>query len=178
MRTLVVVLVLVATACSGPVAQPRLRVVDGTPGDLRVLAEETFASVLDAFPARHDCLDGVGLVAAWELPDRARYDPARREITIRVPATAQQLRVALVHELAHDLEFSCASHAEVRSAFVAAQEIPPGTPWVGGTTWETTPSEHWATAVVEHVLGRPDTQARIAVGPATLEVVRGWAFGR
>ena len=177
MRAFVVILVMLATACGAAPVEPGVRFPDGTPQDLQALARDTFADVLAAVPSHRDCLADVVVAAAWELDDRARYDPDTRQVTVRVPGTAPNLRVSLVHELAHHLEFACPAQVDVRAAFLAAQGLPADTPWFGGPTWEQTPSEQWATAVVEHVLDRGDTAARIQVEPAALDVVGEWAHG-
>ena len=178
MRAFVVFLVVLAAACGAAPVEPSLRFVDGTPDDLRELARATFADVLAAVPSHHGCLHDVSVSGAWELDDRARYDPATRRVTVRVPATAPNLEVSLVHELAHHLEFACPAQQDVRSAFLDAQGLPPDADWFSGPTWEATPSEQWASAVVLHVLDRRDTSARISIEPAALDVVGEWAHGR
>lgn len=176
MRVLIVATVLLV-ACGQAAGRPALVFGDGTPDDLRALASDTFDAVADAFPARRDCLGSVRLTGARVLEDRARYDPDRQEITLRIPATAPQLETSLVHELAHHLEFSCPEHGELRAAFLAAQDLDPDTDWFDGASWELTPSEQWASAVVIHVLGSPDDRAPIAIDPTALDVVRSWADG-
>ena len=174
MRPLIVICVLVV-ACGSVPEEPALTFGDNTPEDLRALASATFDATSDAFPGQQDCLGHVVLAGAWELDDRARYRPDRSEITLRIPATARQLETSMVHELAHHLEFSCPTHPEMRQAFLEAQGFEPGTDWYEASTWETTPSEQWASAVVMFVLDRPDERSRIVITPAALDVVREWA---
>lgn len=163
-------------ACNGaPGAAPALDFGANTPNDLRLLASSTLQGVAEAFPGRHRCLDDVELVGAWELEDRAQYDPDGPTVTVRIPATAAQLETSIVHELAHHLEFACPEHAEVRGPFLVAQGLEADTDWFGGSSWETTPSEQWATAVVEHVLDRLDESAGVKVTPAGLDVIARWA---
>lgn len=170
----VIVMVVAVTACSGPVmTAPR-----DTPADLEALAEATFDRFVAAFPSREACIGRVEVRGAWELDDRARYLPDETVVVVRIPATAPQLEVALIHELAHHLEFSCPAQEAVRSAFLAAQGTAGGSDWFDGPSWEETPSEQWASAVVVHVLGRADPHARIALTDEALAVVRGWAEGR
>ncbi len=147
-----------------------------TPQDLRDLADEVMTTFTSAFPSRRECLGAVGLVGARELDDRARYDPGAQEVTIRIPATAPQLRVSLVHELAHHLEFSCPSHVEIREELSAAQGLSSGD-WSEGPTWIETPSEQWATAVVHYVLEEDDPRAPIVVPDETLRIIQTWAEG-
>ena len=173
---LLAVMMLVVSCGTAPATAP-LSFGPNTPDDLRALAEDTFALVSDAIPARQGCLDGVTVSGAWELDDRARYSPSQGEITIRIPATAAQLESSIVHELAHHVEFACPQDAETRRAFLAAQGLDPDADWLGGETWETTPSEQWASAVVLHVLERPDERARIAIGAEALQIVESWATG-
>ena len=164
-------------ACGRAPAAPTPAFGPNTPADLRELTEETFAMVSEALPAQRSCLGDVVVSGAWELDDRARYSPSQREITIRIPATAPQLRTSIVHELAHHVEATCPQDDEVRRAFLAAQGLDPAADWLGGETWETTPSEQWASAVVLHVMERPDERSRIAVGAEALEIVESWATG-
>jgi hypothetical protein len=174
MRLLVPAFMLLA-ACGAAPATPALAFGENTPDDLRALASETYQTVVEAFPARKDCLGRLVLSGAWELDDRATYVPDRGEITVRIPATARQLEVSIVHEVAHHLEFSCPAQAGIRPAFLNAQGFDPSDDWFEGASWETTPSEQWATAVVIHVLGRPDERARVTIDARTLDVVRDWA---
>ena len=173
MRVLFIGVLLVA-ACSGP-SDPALVFGNDTPGDLEELSSTTFARFVEVFPAQADCIGTVTLEGARELDDRARYDPASASITIRIPATAPQLEISLVHELAHHLEFSCPTHPELRAGFQTEQALEGE--WFDGETWENTPSEQWATAVVELVLGRLDERARVNVSPAALAIVAAWAGG-
>ena len=173
MRALAVML-LFLNACSAP-APPAFVFGANTPDDLRAVAADTLDAVAGAFPAQLDCLDAIELEGAWELEDRARYDPARTVITLRIPATAPQLEISIVHEAAHHLEFACAGQVDVRDPFMAAQGLPDATDWFEGDSWKATPSEHWASAVVMHVLSRPDERAGIAVTDDALDVIRAWA---
>lgn len=170
------VLILVVV-CGGSTATSTPAFGPNTPTDLRVLTFEVFAGVSESIPGRLDCLDGVTVSGAWELDDRARYDPAAGEITVRIPATAAQLEISIVHEIAHHVEFVCPQDEETRSSFIAAQSLPDEAAWFEGASWETTPSEQWASAVVLHVLGRPDERARIPMTPRALELVEAWAVG-
>lgn len=173
--SLAVATFILAAACGTGEVSPTFG--PNTPTDLRALTSETLARVADAVPARAECLDGLVVSGAWELDDRARYDPASREMTVRIPATAAQLETSIVHETAHHMEFTCPQTEEVRGEFIAAQGLPANTTWFDGSSWETTPSEQWATAMVLYVLGEPDERARISVSADAMEIVRAWAGG-
>lgn len=174
--TIVVVAALAAGACG---AAPALRVADDVPADLRDLAEELWPTFVEAFPAQKDCIGEVGLSLAWDLPDRARYLPEERAVVVRVPGTAPNLTASIVHELGHHLEFACPSQVGVRGAFLQAEGLATDAPWYGTGDWFATPSEHWAEAVVEYVLGeRSVHRGRVAVTPKAVAVVEGWARQR
>jgi hypothetical protein len=162
-----------ATTGSG---MPALTFAPGTPRDLRSLASDTWERFGEAFPARTDCMDPVELAGAWELRDRATYDPEDGLVTVRIPGTAPNLRASIVHEFAHHLEFTCAAHEDLRRRFLAAQGLPPDTVWFDGPSWERTPSEEFAEATVVLVVGRPG-HLRIRVQPAALAAIREWAQG-
>lgn len=174
MRTSVVILAMALASCGG--ADPSLDIADDTPDDLAALAEDTFAEMVAAFPGRVGCLRGVTLEGVRTLDSQARYLPESATLVVRIPATAPQLRRSLVHELAHHLEFACDEHESARPAFLAVQELADGTPWFTGASWEETPSEQWATAVVEHVLGERDPRSGIFLQPRAVDLVATWAI--
>lgn len=146
-----------------------------TPDDLRELADETLETFLAAVPAQAGCVGRVGLVGARQLTDRAQYEPDDATITIRIPATAPQLRISLVHELAHHLEFSCPSQLDLRRDFLLAQGLDDGTDWREGAAWQDRPSEQWATAIVRYVLDEADPRAPVTIQPETLDLIAAWA---
>lgn len=156
---------------------PALSFATGVPADVRILARSTWDRFLAAFSARIDCLGGVQVAVAWELGDRAAYHPEERRVTVRVPATAPNLEASLLHEFGHHLERTCHRVADVRPAFLAAQGFPPGASWFTGATWETTPSEQFAEAVAEFVLGEPPAHRPVRVTDGALDAVRAWARG-
>lgn len=161
--------------CSGGV--PELR-YDGTvPDDLRALADEAWSDFLDAVPARHDCIQSPTLGAAWELEDRGEYRPDSETIVVRVPGTPTTLRSELLHEFAHHVEFTCPEHENLRPRFIGAQGLPASTDWFAGATWETTPSEQYAEAVVELVEERRTHQGGIQLTADAIAVVRDWGLG-
>jgi hypothetical protein len=169
-----VAMTVLLTACSG--ARPHLEMDPSVPEDLETLADETWTMFLAAFPAQHDCIGDATLVAAWELEDRARLDPDTRAVTIRVPATAPQLTESMVHEFGHLLEFACPDQASLRDGFREAERLDPDQDWFAAADWEEVPSEHWAEAVVQYVIGfRLAHPGTIPVTPAAVTLVAGWA---
>ena len=163
------------SACSA--GAPELR-HDGTvPDDLRALADETWQDLLTALPGRHDCITSPTLNAAWELETRAEYQPATAVLSVRVPGTPATLRSQLLHEFAHHVEFTCDEHESMRSRFLDAQGFAAGTSWFDGASWETTPSEQYAEAVVELVEGRRTHLGGIRLTDDAINVVRQWGQG-
>jgi hypothetical protein len=165
---------------------PRLIVDDSVAGDLQALAEETWGTFLMVFQARTGCFGDVRLHAARDLGDRAAYDPATAIVTIRVPASAVMLQGALIHEWAHHIEFQCDAHRALRPAFLAAQGLPADTPWRLSDTpasgsdkaWADSPSEQYAEAVIEVVLGRRQIPTTVRVRVEAVRVIRDWASAR
>ena len=169
-------------ALPGP---PRLVIGESVAADFEVLARQTWDRFLDLFWARRDCFGDVHLEAAYGLNSRAGYDPGTATATVRVPGTAAMLQSGLIHEWAHHVEFQCEAHAELRPAFLAAQGLPPGTPWrppgtateVAAGAWAGIPSEQYAEAVIALVLGGRPIPTAAHVSPAAVGVVDRWARG-
>jgi hypothetical protein len=157
-----------------PDSRPALLFDDTVPDDLHGLATETWADFLTAHQARRDCISPVVLSAAWELDDRAEYRPSSATVVIRVPGTAPSLRSGLIHEFAHHVEFTCPEHEELRPGFLAAQGLPSSTDWFDGGVWQTTPSEQYAEATAEVVLGRRAHHGGISISAEALAIVRRW----
>jgi hypothetical protein len=165
--------------------QPRL-IADGSVGpDLRALADQTWLTFLAAFPARTGCFGDVHLHAQTGLASRAAYDPRTATVTINVPGTVAMLQSGLVHEWAHHIEFQCPAQQEMRAAFMRAQGLAPETPWrpVQGpaedseSAWADIPSEQYAEAAVELVLGRRQIPTSAPVRAAGVQVLAQWAKG-
>lgn len=168
-------LMLVTLAACGPHEGPALVPDDSVESDLAALAATTFATFLEAAPGVADCVGTVRLAAATQLADLATYTPGSATITLRVPATAPNLRDSLVHELGHHVELACTSHTELRDEFLAVQGFPASQPWFEGPSWERTPSEQFAEAVVLVVLGRRMRNlGRLHVDPLAMELVAAW----
>jgi hypothetical protein len=170
-------LVPLAASDSGavPRREPALTLTANMPDDFKQLAASTWRRFVRAFPARAACLDPVTVDSAWEFRDRAAYDAEHRVVTVRIPGTAPNLEASLVHEFAHHLDLTCGPHGRMRKSFLSAQGVSRGAPWWEGPTWEETPSEQWAEAVTEFVLGRRPGHTRSATTPAALAIIRAWA---
>lgn len=155
-------------------------VIDGSVApDFAEVADAEWETFVASFPALESCLGRVTLVAEYTLDDRARYDSQSRTMTVRVPGPKVLLDRALVHELAHHIEFSCASQVEMRPVFLAALGRDGGEAWFEGAEWGLIPSEIFAEAVVEYVLderGRAHTGIGL-VDQGAVDVVIRWANG-
>jgi hypothetical protein len=171
---------LLATSAADPVrppGAPDIAFSEGTPADLLRLASATWTDFLAAFPGRRHCLDPVTVAPAAELGDRAAYTPEGALVTVRVPGTAANLRASLVHEFAHHLDYTCPRVRRLRRLFLAGQGLDTTRPWFTGSTWEQTPSEQFADAAVEIVLGRT-SRLRLHAREIALEEMRAWGAGR
>jgi hypothetical protein len=168
----------VAVMAAADPGGPDLRFTDGTPRDLRTVAAQAWRRFTAAFPGRSDCLGVVTVGVAWELDDRARYEPGPALVLVRAPGTAGNLEASLLHEYAHHAEHRCPMDAAFRRRFVDAAGLPAGTPWSGGGRWDRIPSERFAEAAVFFVLGEPPPHVPIRVTPDEVRAVAAWAAGR
>ncbi|MGC9335792.1 MAG: hypothetical protein ACP5JJ_16720 [Anaerolineae bacterium] len=184
-----IVVLFAAIALAGGLASPgppQLVVGESVAADFESLARETWGRFLAVFWARRACFGDVRLEAVYGLGSRAGYDPDLALATVRVPGTVAMLQSGLVHEWAHHVEFQCPAHEVLRPAFLAAQDLPPDTPWrpAGATTdiaaaeWASIPSEQYAEAVVDLVLGGRSIPTRAHVTRVAVRVVAAWAAGR
>ena len=185
------ILAALAVLVSGATAEHRPRLlVDGSVGvDLEALAEETWDQFLAVFWARRDCFGDVHLRAAYTLGSRAGYDPDTATVTVRVPGTAAMLQSGLIHEWAHHVEFQCEAHQELRAAFLAAQGLPGDTAWrptdayqdrfadAPASDWAEIPSEQYAEATIDLVLGGRPIPTQIHLTREAIGVVGKWATG-
>ncbi len=155
---------------------PELIIDDSVAADFAAVATEDWETFLDAIPAHVGCVGDVTLVADYELDDLAKYDTETARMFVRVPAPRVLLDRALIHELAHHLEFSCKDQIAMRSEFEAALGCADCS-WFTGPTWETTPSEIFAEALAEYVLderGRSHTKMG-RIDQDAVDVVAHWA---
>lgn len=162
---------------TSPEPKPPLRYDETVPADLRALAEETWNDFLEAHPARWGCIPPVTLQAAWELDNRGEYHPGSATVVVRVPGTPATLRSELIHEFAHHVEFTCSEQNGLRADFLQSQGFPITADWFDADSWETTPSEQYAEATVELVLGRRTHRGGIQITPEAIEILRAWGQG-
>jgi hypothetical protein len=167
----------VAVVVSARPIDPSVRFTDETPGDLRAVTTRAWERFTAAFPGLSGCLGDVTVGVAWQLPDRARYEPGPAVVLIRAPGTAGNLEATLLHEFAHHAEHRCAPSAAVRRRFVTAAGLPVGTAWFGGPAWERIPSERFAEAAVRYVLGEPPPHVLFTVDSGEVRAVAAWAAG-
>jgi hypothetical protein len=161
----------VANAGSG------MRFTDETPHDLRGVATEAWERFVDAVPACAGRIDGLTVGVAWELPDRARYEPEHALVLIRAPGTAANLEATLLHEFAHHAERRCGPSPALRRRFTAAADLPLDTPWRSDAAWDRIPSERFAEATMTYVLGHPPPHVLVHLHPGELRAVAAWAHG-
>lgn len=164
-----------------PRHSPQLIVNASVASDFEALALETWEQFLAAFQARVGCFSDVRLRATRTLDNRAGYDPQTATVTVRVPGTRAMLQGALVHEWAHHLEFQCQAHQDLRPAFLSAQGLPLDTPWrpddTPASAWADIPSEQYAEATIELVLGDRRIPTKVRVTREAIHVVAEWAAG-
>jgi hypothetical protein len=175
-----IVLVLAALAAgtaSSASTGPSIAFAPAVPGDVRALAGSAWGRFTSALPGARGCLAPVRVTVAWTLRDRAIYQPEARTVIVRVPGTAPNLTASLLHEFAHHLEFTCDRISRLRPAFLAAQGFQRGTRWFRGPTWEATPSEQYAEAVAQLVMGHPPAHQRVVLRDRAMEAIRAWARG-
>jgi len=170
-------------AAARPGKSPQLFIDRSVAPDFAALIQATWRQFLVIFDARQDCFGDLRVVAVATLADRAQYDPATATVMVRVPARGSTLEVALVHEWAHHLEFQCAAQMELRPAFLAAQGLPPDTPWYAdqGSTklpayrWATIPSEQFAEMVAALVLNRQNLRTPVPLTEDGVRIITAWA---
>jgi hypothetical protein len=181
-----ILILLILTSVLSLSPGPRLIPDDSVAGDLRSLAQETWDRFLAVFKLRRDCFGDVHLHAAGDLKSRAVYDPATATVTVRVPATIAMLQGALIHEWAHHVEYQCQAQQQLRPGFLAAQKLAPDTPWQTGyrpaeipeSEWARIPSEQYAEAAIELVLGERQIPTTVRVQEEAVAVLASWASGR
>ena len=169
-------------AAPTPKHPPQLIIDDSIHPDFENLARETWDLFLKVFHSRSDCFGDVTLKASTNLKSRAGYVPDTATVIVHVPGTKAMLQSALVHEWAHHIEFQCDAHQELRSAFLKALGLPMDTLWQPhnitvdppASDWALIPSEHYAEATVELVLGQRQIPTNIRVSREALQVLKDW----
>lgn len=155
-----------------------LVVLPDVPDDVAEVVTTGMTRIEKELPAHRSCLHDVTVAGAWELEHRAEYRLDDQVVVLRLPATAVSLEFSLAHEIAHHLEFTCQAHEEIQTLFLLAQGHDPDSSWFEGPSWETTPSEQFATAVAKLVTGIGDPERNVVVTDEALGVVADWAVGR
>lgn len=149
----VVVVVVVAAlvwSADGPTA--RIEPTQDLPPDVAEALDDAWRRFLLVFGERRACMSDVSLTLARDVPGDARYRLADRSIVIEIPTSPARFAESVVHELAHHMERTCGIE-EIRDDFLAAQGFAADVPWYGPAEWEELPTEHFAEAVVDVVLG-------------------------
>lgn len=165
------------TSATQPREAPQLHFDASVAEDFRTLANDTWVLFLSTFEGRTNCFGDVTLRTDKTLSSRAAYDPNSATVTVRVPGTPAFLQAALVHEWAHHVEFHCAEHQSVRAEIIAALELPVDTTWQFDHSWAESPSENYAEAAVELVLGDHPLPTKIRVKPEVVQILSDWAVG-
>lgn len=162
----------------GDEPEPRLLFVQDVPADVRSETQAVFADFRGRFAARLSCIDDVTIELVRAVDDGdARYVSSERRIEIEIPTTPARFRESLAHELAHHLERTCGEFESLRVALepLLADD---GVAWSNGPTWEETPSERFAEAVVELVNGERIRHAEtVEVDQAVVELIARWGTG-
>ncbi len=175
-RALLLVLGLLG-ACSG--RSPEVIAVQDLPDDLAAAVDGAWARFLEAFSERRDCIAPVHVGFVNEVPDGdASYRREDGVISIQIPTSPGRFDESFVHELAHHLESTCPAQLQLRSDFLAAQGFPATASWNEGSAWHTTPSEHFAEAVVQLVNGRRLLHDDVIVlSDEAVQILSDWAAG-
>ncbi|NND83519.1 MAG: hypothetical protein HKN46_00050 [Acidimicrobiia bacterium] len=166
---------LVLASCSEPAG---LVMGDSVGSDFEAVALEFWDDFETFAEERLDCFGPVTLEASFEIEDRARYEWTTKTIVVRVPHSPESLRGSLVHELVHHVERECPAHEEVRGQYLAAMGFPPDADWFAGDRWATTPSERFAEATVEVMLGARERTGDVLLSEDELVIAALWWEGR
>ncbi|MEM7129024.1 MAG: hypothetical protein AAF702_22010 [Chloroflexota bacterium] len=159
------------------IREPQMHFSSTVAADFRDLANDTWAQFLSTFSARTDCFGDVTLNTNPDLESRAVYDPRSTTVTVRVPGTPAFLQAALVHEWAHHVEFQCDAHQKLRPTILSLLNLPSDTAWRAEHQWADSPSEHYAEAVVELVLGDHPLPTKIRVNQDIVSILSEWSKG-
>lgn len=146
-------------------------------GDFTEVADDLWDEFEVFAAARLDCFGPVTVQASTTLADRAQYEPPVATITVRVPRSIPALRESLVHELAHHVEHDCPDHEDGRPRLLAAMGLPSDTAWFEGERWPETPSERFAEATVELLLGERERAADVFLTEEEMQAVADWWVG-
>ncbi len=158
-----------------PAREPVVRFGQPIPADVEAEARAAVADYVGVFAARRACAPPADVVLVRDVEGGdARYVAEDGRVEIEIPTTPARFRESLVHELAHHLEHRCADFGELREAWLAQA----GGAWSGHQRWEDRPSEQWAEAVVDIVLGERILHGdEMVLDPELVALVREWADG-
>jgi hypothetical protein len=172
--------VLLLGASTAVARGPRILVPQDVPNEVTALVESAWASYLDAFPAKHDCIGTVELVLVANVPaGEASYRYADHLVRIEIPTTPEDFPESLAHELGHHLDRACGAREEIGARLVVTQGLDRAASWDQGVLWHEIPAEHFAEAVVEVALGRRLMHADIVtLSELTLRLVSDWGNGK
>ena len=167
------------TLLIGGCSQPAGFVIGDSVGpDFEIVINE-FWGDFEAFASeRLDCFGPVTLEASFEIEDRAVYEWTSKTMVVRVPQSPESLRGSLVHELVHHVERECPAHEDVREQYLLAMGYPPDADWFAGDRWATTPSERFAEATVEVMLGARERTGDVILSEDELVIAALWWEGR
>ena len=153
--------------------EPVVRLRQRVPAAVEQEVRATVAAFVAVFESHRGCIGGAELELVRRIDDGdARYVAADELIEIEIPTSPRRFRESLVHELAHHVDHSCPHAAALRTDLM---ETVGATHWTGQERWERRPSELWAEAVVEIVLGeRVRFERSVPLDPGVVEAARRW----
>ncbi len=174
-RIALALLVLLLVGCSEPAG---LVIGESVGPDFEAVALEFWEEFEVFAEARLACFGPVTLEASFEIEDRARYEWTTHTIVVRVPQDPESLKGSLAHELTHHVERVCEEHEEVREGYLLAMGYPPDADWFAGDRWATTPSERFAEATVEVMLGERERTGDVLLAEDEVVITALWWEGR
>ncbi|UCG40575.1 MAG: hypothetical protein JSV07_09040 [Acidimicrobiia bacterium] len=174
-RIALVSLLVLIVSCSEPAD---LVIGDSVGPDFEAVALEFWDEFEEFATDRLDCFGPVTLEASFEIEDRAVYEWTTKTIVVRVPHSPESLRGSLVHELVHHVERECSEHEDFRADYLSAMGFPTDADWYAGDRWATTPSERFAEATVEVMLGARERTGDVLLSEEELVIAALWWEGR
>lgn len=168
------VAVCVALGVSSCADADRIRTVQDVPTDVAVIVNEVWRDVGDRLPWAAECMLPVEVFLTRNVPDgAARYRADEQLIEIEIPTSPARFRESLVHELGHHIDATCDDLEGLRMSFLTAQGFDASQRWDDGDTWEGTPHEHFAEAIVVIVNGDRLLHAeRLTLVPNAVDLVK------
>lgn len=162
----------------GDESDPRLLFVQDVPAEVRSETDAVFDRFRDRFSERASCIADVSVELVRAVDDGdARYVTGERRIQIQIPTTPGRYRESLAHELAHHLERTCSEFGSLQRSLEPLLAAT-GVAWSGGATWEESPSERYAEAVVELVNGERIRHVdTVPVDREALDLIARWGAG-